>query len=85
MGPPFLFDCSSIGGYMIVNGGRVMARTNDQMPDFGKSINVFNNDPRVKNPFLRNGRGNSQPAGAGERPEPSNKPQVPQSNSSCEE
>jgi len=62
-----------------------MARANDQMPDFGKSINVFNNDPRVKNPFLRNGRGNPQPAGSGEAPEPANEPPVSQSNSSSEE
>jgi hypothetical protein len=62
-----------------------MARANDQMPDFGKSINVFNNDPRVKNPFLRNGRGDSQPAESGEMPAPVNEPQVPQSNSSSEE
>jgi len=29
-------------------------KANDQMPDLGKSINVFNNNPNVKNPFLRN-------------------------------
>ncbi len=32
-----------------------MPKANDQMPDLGKSINVFNNDPNVKNPFLRGG------------------------------
>ena len=31
-----------------------MPKTNDQMSDLGKSINVFNNNRNVKNPFLHN-------------------------------
>ena len=60
-----------------------MTKANDQMPDFGKSINVFNNDPRVRNPFLRNGNGNSRPAGSSTGYVPTNKPQA--DNSSPEE
>ncbi len=50
--------------------GTIKVMTNDQMPDLGKSINVFNNDPRVKNPFLRNG--NSRPGPSGKTPAASN-------------
>jgi hypothetical protein len=51
-----------------------MAKAQDQMPDFGKSINVFVNDPRVKNPFLRNRNGNSDTASARKPSEPANEP-----------
>ena len=51
-----------------------MAKTQDQMPDFGKSINVFVNDPRVKNPFLRERNGNMRPTDAGEPGQPEHAP-----------
>ncbi len=49
-------------GCIIVNGGyetmtklvAKRAKANDQMPDLGKAINVFNTNSNVKNPFLRN-------------------------------
>ena len=53
-----------------------MAKANDQMSDLGKSINVFNNDRNVKNPFLQNPppapRPGEAPTASGASPSPSN-------------
>ena len=57
-------------------------RANDPMPDLGKSINVFNNNPNVRNPFLRNGEGNSLPARSSPAPA---QPHAPSGHSSSEE
>lgn len=58
-----------------------MAKANDQMPDLGKSINVFNNNPNVKNPFLRNN--SSQPTPSNHGTARSSDPAAPSENSSA--
>ncbi len=61
-----------------------MAKVNDQMPDLGKSINVFNNNRNVKNPFLENNNSEQTPS-SNETAVQSSRTLVPVSNSSAEE
>jgi hypothetical protein len=57
-----------------------MAKVNDQMSDLGKSINVFNNNRDVKNPFLHNAPPAPEPS---QEPGASNGAPEPPSNASC--
>ena len=43
---------------------KVQDQMQDQMPDLRKSINVFNNNPNAKNPFLEAQNKPAQPNGA---------------------
>jgi len=61
---------------------KVLTSLDEQMQDLGKSINVYNNNPNVKNPFVQND--NPQPSSSGS-PAPSTETPAPPSNSSTNE
>lgn len=49
---------------------KVLTNLNEQMQDLGKSINVYNTDPNVKNPFVQNNSPAQAPSQAPAVPDP---------------